>query len=30
MILKTYPDRAARTEVFANIDFVVQSLTLIT
>ena len=30
IVAETYPDRAARTEVFANIDFVVQSLTLIT
>ena len=30
IVSATYPDRAARTQVFANIDFVVQSLTLIT
>jgi AAA family ATP:ADP antiporter len=30
LVAETFPDRAARTEVFATIDFVVQSLTIIT
>jgi ATP:ADP antiporter, AAA family len=30
IVSETYPDRAARTAVFANIALVVQSLTLIT
>jgi len=30
LVAETYPDRAQRTEVFANIDFVVQTLTLLT
>ena len=29
IVAENYPDRAARTEVFANIDFIVQSLTLV-
>ena len=30
IVAEAFPDRAARTEVFASIDFVVQSLTIIT
>lgn len=30
IVAETFPDRAARTEVFATIDFVVQSLTIVT
>lgn len=30
IVAETFPDRAARTEVFASIDFVVQSLTIVT
>jgi AAA family ATP:ADP antiporter len=30
IVAETFPDRAARTKVFADIDFVVQSLTILT